>query len=259
MIAAYWQELVTASLLGTDRRAPPTAPAGPLADAVADAAATTASEAMLAAVACATAARRGGMRPRPAATRPREPETDDRPMVSAAAAQRWWAIVAAWPVLEDEWLAEVARRGRRLPPDVLVALLRRHRGATAQRVLELGGPLATWLVEHLPQLAPQPAAGRPSSVVEAIPARPVPPVLLGLLAAPPLEVVTAVVGGLRDGSFAAAHRAVLVNFVAQVRADALAPLAEALRAAADDLAAVGLPHELADLAETRHLMLEELS
>ena len=52
--------------------------------------------------------------------------------------------------------------------------------------------------------------------------------------APAEPVVAAVIGGLGDGTFGLAHRAVLVNFVARVRPDVLAPLAAAL--AGDDVA-----------------------
>ena len=38
-----------------------------------------------------------------------------------AAARRWFAVVANWPVLEHEWLAAASAHGRRPPPDVLVA------------------------------------------------------------------------------------------------------------------------------------------
>ncbi|MGH9272159.1 MAG: hypothetical protein ACRDZ2_12910, partial [Ilumatobacteraceae bacterium] len=63
--------------------------------------------------------------------------------------------------------------------------------------------------------------------------------------------------GLADGSLGVAHRAVLVNFVARMRPDACAPLAAALRTS-DTTNAIGLVHSLADLAEQRHLMRQEL-
>jgi hypothetical protein len=71
--------------------------------------------------------------------------------------------------------------------------------------------------------------------------------------------VPAVVDGFRSGAFGIAHRAVLVNFVARMRVDALLPLAAAL--GADELphAAAGLAHSLAELATTRAHMLEELA
>ena len=82
---------------------------------------------MLAAVAACAVARRAGVRPQPPAAPLAPPAADGRPAVRPAAARRWRQVVAAWPVLEDEWLATVDQRGWRLPPDVLVGLLRRHR------------------------------------------------------------------------------------------------------------------------------------
>ena len=65
----------------------------------------------------------------------------------------------------------------------------------------------------------------------------------------PRAVVTALVGGLRAGAYDLTHRAVLVNFVARMRTDALRPLAAAL-GAPDDLpySIAGLCHSLAELA-----------
>jgi hypothetical protein len=78
------------------------------------------------------------------------------------------------------------------------------------------------------------------------------------LTAPAEPVVTALVGGLGNDSFGLAHRAVLVNFVARVRPDVLDALAAAF--GGDDVPEhnAGLAHSLADLAATRHRMLQEL-
>jgi hypothetical protein len=92
-----------------------------------------------------------------------------------------------------------------------------------------------------------------------LPELPVPPALLALLTAPAGAVAAAVAGGLADGTLGLPHRAVLVNFVARVQPDALAPLAEALRALDPQAPMIGLAHTLADLAATRHVMLEELA
>ncbi|MGH9270494.1 MAG: hypothetical protein ACRDZ2_04410 [Ilumatobacteraceae bacterium] len=257
----HWDDLVTAALLGTDRRDPPAPPPGPLADVVDDAVAVTPSARMLVNVGATTAARRGGVRPRPATPLLAGPDPDDRCLVPPAAARRWRTIVGEWPVLEDEWLATVERRTLRLPPDVLVGLLRRHQrdAVRSARVMRLGGPLASWLVEQRPELAPI-GRRRPQTVdgdLGELPGLPVPPALLALLTAPPDDISSSVVAGVADGSFGAAHRAVLVNFVARMRPDACGPLAEALRTS-DGAGTVGLIHMLADLAEQRHCMLLEL-
>jgi hypothetical protein len=261
-VAEHWHELVTAALLGTDRREPPAPPGGPLADVVADACAPTPSMRMLTTVAASTAARRAGLRPLPPRSPLAGPPADQRPMVSAAAGARWRVLVADWPVLEDEWLNTVARRGLRLPPDVLVGLLRRHQrdAGRAAVVMRLGDPVASWLVDQRPELAPVTRRREPAAVIERddVPGLAVPPNLLALLAAPPADLSVAVVGGLADGSFGVAHRAVLVNFIARMRPDACAPLSAALRGA-DTGANVALAHTLADLASHRDAMLEELS
>jgi hypothetical protein len=256
-VGAYWHALVTTSLLGTDRREPPGPPAGPVADLVADTARPEPSGRMLAAVAACAVARRAGVRPRPRAAMLAPPEADNRRVVPPAASRRWRQVVVAWPVLEDEWLRTVVERGWRLPPDVLVGLLRRHRTDRQRRaqVMQLAGPAGAWLVDHLPELDAPTGTARPGpDETRAVLA--VSPELAPLLAADPGALVAAIAGGLAEGTFGPPHRAVLVNFVARCRPDALAPLAEALRTV--DTTGSGLAQLLADLAETRHDMLAEL-
>jgi hypothetical protein len=254
-VGEHWNALVTASLLGTDRRDPPVPPDGPLADMVADAVRPTPSSRMLAAVAACTVARRAGVRPRPPVGRLAPPDADGRPVVPPAAARRWRQVVTTWPVLEDEWLRTVAERGWRLPPDVLVGLLRRHRTDRTRRALamELAGPSGPWIVDHLPELAAPAGSARPGPDA-TVPA--VSPELAPYLAADTGAIVTAIAGGMAEGAFGPPHRAVLINFVSRCHPEALAPLAEALRTV--DSSGVGLAQLLADLAATRHEMLAEL-
>jgi hypothetical protein len=260
-LTEHWHELVTTALLGTDRRDPPAPPPGPVADVVDDTVAPTPSAMMLAAVAASVAARRAGLRPLPPAAPPVPPEPDDRPLVAPAAARRWWSIVLAWPVLEDEWLAVVERSGQRLSPDLLVGLLRRHRtdGTRLARVLRMGGGVAAWLLEHQPALRSGTTLRRPPDVTDPLPGLAVPPELLEHLDAAPDVVVPPVLAGFRDGTFGIAHRAVLVNFIARMRTDALLPLASALAAAEVPHSSAGLAHSLAELAATRAHMLDELA
>jgi hypothetical protein len=260
-LTEHWHDLVTVALLGTDRRDPPELPPGPLADLVADTVAPTPSARMLAAVGASVAARRAGLRPLPPAVPPVAPERDDRPLVAPAAARRWWSIIVSWPVLEDEWLAVVERSGRRLPPDVLIGLLRRHRTDAVRRarVLRMGAAVAAWLLEHQPALRSSTPTRRPPAVDDPLPPLAVAPELVPLLTAPASLVVPAVLGGFQDGTFGVAHRAVLVNFVARMRPDALAPLSAGLGAAELPYANAGLAHSLAELAATRAHMLEELA
>jgi hypothetical protein len=259
-ITDYWRDLVGGALLGTDRRDPPEPPAGPVADVVADTVRPTLSGRMLAAVAACTVARRSGVQPQSPAEPLAPPAADDRPIVPPAVSRRWWQVVRAWPVLEDEWLHTVSERGWRLPPDVLVGLLRRHRGDGPRRavVLQMAGPLGPWVLDHLPELAAVGGSRRAGAETPAGPPSvlPVSPELLLLLDAEPAAVVTAIAGGLDGGVFGPPHRAVLINFVARCRPDALEPLAAALRAVESPVA--GIAHLLADLAATRHAMISEL-
>jgi hypothetical protein len=259
-LTEHWHELVTVALLGTDRRDPPEPPPGPLADIVDDAVRETPSARMLAAVGGCVAARRAGLNPLAPVTPPVPVPTDDRPLVPPVAARRWWSLVVTWPVLEDEWLAAVERTGRRLPPDVLVGLLRRHRTDAVRRarVLRMGGALADWLLEHQPDLRSSVARRPPPRVDDPLPALAVPPELRALLTEGPAVVVPTVVDGFRAGEYGIAHRAVLVNVVARIRPDALLPLAGALGAEELPYAVAGLAHSLAELAATRAHMLEEL-
>jgi hypothetical protein len=260
-ITEHWHELVTTSLLGTDRRDPPAPPAGPLADVVDDALEPTPSSRMLTAVAACVAARRAGLLPHPPAAPLSPPDADPRPLLSPAASRRWRSIVATWPVLEDEWLHVVGRRGYRVPADVLVGLLERHRRDADRwaRVVRVGGPVVPWLLDHQPALRP-PASWRPAGeIVDGVPPLAVAPQLAGLLDAGPELAVPATIDGLAGGTFGVTHGPVLVNFVARARPDTLGPLAEALVTADVPAAVGGLAHSLADLASTRRHMLEELA
>lgn len=260
-ITEHWNELVTTSLLGTDRRDPPDPPAGPLADVVDDAVEPTPSSRMLTAVAACVVARRAGLLPRPSAAPLAPPDIDPRPLVTPAASRRWWSITATWSVLEDEWLQVVGRCGWRLPADVLVGLLRRHRSDAPRwaRVVRIGGPVVPWLLEHQPALRATASRRPPDDAGDELPPLAVAPQLAGLLDAGPESVVAAVLTGLGDGTFGTVHLPVLVNFVARVRADSLGQLAAALATADVPAAVAGLTQSLADLAGTRSAMLEELT
>jgi Family of unknown function (DUF5691) len=144
-----WHDLVTASLIGTERSAVPAAaipglpPAG---DDAGDPAAVLLDRAALL-----TAARRAGRRPDGAEPLP-VCEPDPRPVVSPAAARRLARILADEDaVVLIEWLATVAGRSLRLPPQFLPTLLDLARrlqskhAALADLVAQTGGPRAQWL------------------------------------------------------------------------------------------------------------------
>jgi len=251
----YWHELVTAALLGTDRREPPAPPDGPVADLVADAVRPDGAARMLAAVAAVAAARRSAFVAGPPAARLQPPESDDRLCCAATAVAAWRVVIDEWPVLEDEWVLTVIQRGMRVPPDALVELLQRHRGDPVRRarVAIAGGPLSAWLTEHVPSLAPTNAKTASAEAVAELPELPVPPELAHLLAADAHTFVRRLAQGFDSGEFGAPHRAVLVNLFARCRPAVLANAASTF-----SRANLGLPLALADLAALRGRMLSEL-
>ena len=252
----YWSELVTAALLGTDRREPPPAPSGPVADLVADAVRPDGASRMLAAVCAVAAARRAGF----VALAPAPPlqgsEPDERPLCTARAVATWRTVAQEWSVLEDEWMLTCIERGLRVPPDALVEMLIRHRADVVRRarVTLAGGSLARWLVDHLPELAVRSKQTASAAAVANLPDLPTTPELAELLLSDAHTVSRRLAEGFDDGEFGPAHRAVLVNFVARCRAAVLVDLAEAL-----DQTRVGQALALADMARLRHQMLTELT
>ena len=251
----YWHELVTGALLGTDRRDPPAPPPGPVVDLIDDAVRPDAASRMLAAVAAVAVARRAAFVPGPPAGQLQLPEPDVRWCCSPTSVATWRTVVAEWPVLEDEWVLTVIGRGMRVPPDALVELLQRHRGDAARRarVAVAGGPLAGWLTEHVPSLAPTTRTTVSAESVAAVPELPVPPELAHLLTADAHTFVRRLAQGFDAGEFGAPHRAVLVNLFARCRPEVL-PNASSTFARSG----FGLALALADLAGLRHRMLTEL-
>lgn len=262
-IDELWRELVTTALLGTDRRDPPTAD-GELGDLVADSVRADPSSRMLAQVAACTAVRRAGVLPGPPLTPLAPPAADDRPPCTPAAVARWTHIVTSWPVLEDEWMLTLIEQGWRLAPELVPRVLQRQRRDPVRRVRArvAAGPLAAWLAEHLPDLDPSPT--RPPTGVEierigVLPDLPVPPELAALLTATGAEIGGTIAVGLEERVLVEAHRAVLINVVARCRPEALVDVADVLDAVDPTSPGRGLASVLADLATTRHRMLDELS
>ncbi|MGW5970189.1 DUF5691 domain-containing protein [Streptomyces sp. NPDC055186] len=167
-----WEDLVTAALLGTDRRTP--AGAAPGADA---------PKALLDAAAVATVRRRAGLRPARAAERPRPAPRDPRPALPPAAARRLTMLLADRPgpsgggrrgtapdlmELLPQWLAAANAHGFAAPAPVLPALLDAARGRTDLRAaaLRFAGPRALWLARLNPdwRFALRSAQGRGMSL-----------------------------------------------------------------------------------------------
>jgi len=145
-----WQDLVTASLIGTERaRVPlvavpglPTPPGAPPDDPAA---------LLLDRAALLTVARRGGQPPGRAEPRAAA-EPDPAPAVSPVAGRRLARMLGGeHPDLLAEWLTAVVTRGRRVPAQLLPALLDRVRRATPadpelrRLAAEAGGSRARWL------------------------------------------------------------------------------------------------------------------
>jgi hypothetical protein len=262
-VEELWSELVTTSLLGTDRRDPPE-PGGMIGDVVADTARVGPSARMLAAVAACTAVRRAGVRPADPVDPLAPPPPDDRPECTPAAADRWHHVTTSWPVLEDEWMLTLVGQGWRLAPELVPPALHRHRGDPIRRmrVMVAAGPLAEWLIGHVPDLAPVSAPRRLSTSeldrIGELPELPVPPELAPLLTRRGAEVGGVLASGLEDRTFGEAHRAVLVNVIARCAPEGLPDVADVLGAVDIRSPGHGLASVLADLARTRQRMLDEL-
>lgn len=259
-IDVHWDELVTVALLGTDRRDPP-AIDGPIGDVVADAMAPNPAERMLIEVAAATAVRRAAFMPRDRAEPMTPPAVDPRPVCPPAATRRWQHIVVSWPVLEDEWTLTLIEGGWRAAPQIVPAMLARHRTDAVRRahVLLAAGPLAEWLAEHVESLRPATGAARPDRAgIGVLPTLPVPPDLADLAGEPGERIGEVLADTLETGGLGNAHRNVMVNMLARVAPDRLGAIAEGL----DRVSAVSSAHPLAssmaDLARTRRAMLDEL-
>ena len=260
----FWASLVTTALLGTDRRDPPV-PDGLIGDLVADSVRADPSSRMLAAVAACTAVRRAGVRPAPPVDRLAPPPPDDRPACAPAAVDRWHHVTTSWPVLEDEWMLTVIARGWRLAPELVPAVLARHRRDPLRRARAIvaAGGLAGWLLDHVADLGP-PGPTRPLTDIERehlgeLPDLPIPPDLASLLERSGPEIGGVIAVRLEDRTLAEAHRAVLVNLLARCAPDALVDIADVLDAVDARGPGHGLATVLGDLATTRHRMLDELA
>jgi hypothetical protein len=156
--APDWEELLTAALLGTERRRPPVTVAG-----------REPAVALLDAAALHTVRRRAGLRPASAIARPEAAPEDPRPRLPVAARRRLAMLLAdrsggdrgggrrgTVPDLTEllpQWLAAANRQGFAAPPDLLPALLDAARARTDLRphALALAGPRALWLARLNPE------------------------------------------------------------------------------------------------------------
>lgn len=256
-----WDELVTTALLGTDRRPPPEPPQGPVADVVADLAIVagdnTPDARYLNQVAAVALARRVALRPGAPVATLAPPPDDDRPLCARAAAAQWRRLVDEWPVLEDEWLAIAAARDERLPGDLLIDLLERHRNDVRRRQLveRIAGAVASWTCDHVTRGAPPPV--RPpmtaSSPGDATPLPELPqhPALIARVGGGDHADVVAVVRGKQ---FGATDRRLVEHVIARCDPAALPALADALARAVDDVGGGAAASMLCNLARQRMAM-----
>jgi hypothetical protein len=252
----HWRELVTAALLGTERRPPPRPPLALVSDVVDDGVPPDDAARMLATVAAVVAARRAAFVALPPADPLQPPATvHARLMTPSAASATWRTIVSEWPVLEDEWMLAVIDNGYRLAPDVLVAALMRHRSDPVRRTRTAvaGGPLTTWLVDHVAGLAAADGRTVPADVVMSLPGLAIPPEFAELLDLDAHTFVRRLLARFDSGALGPAHRAVLTNLLARCRPEVLPDAADALTRVGSVLS---LP--LAELCQLRARMLDEL-
>lgn len=254
-VGAVWDDLLAVSLLGTDRREPPAAPPGPLAEMMLEAPPTDAASALVQQIAAMTVLDRAAGRALPAPPLLIAPEIDARPMCSPGAAAVMHRILLEWPMLELEWLALADAAGWRLSPDLVPLLLARHRADPdlRARTCHLAGPVADWLTEHISSLSPSSRPRRPAEPVM------LPPELTAVATGSSDEMLAVITDGLHRLRYTMASRAVVVHFVARIPVDRLAPLAAGLERLDPALPGMGLVHHLLDLVETRLTMVRELA
>lgn len=266
-------ELLTAALLGTDRHPPPVADHPAVADLVADAAVDAADDPtaagparrLLTTIAAAVVAERAGQTPRAALPFVIRAASDDRPLLPVAAARRWTQLRGPLAALRPEYLAAATAAGWRPSADVLVAMLGWARGSVRHHraVLAFGDPLASWLLDLLPDLG---LLERATGEHEQH--QPVPPEIVTIFetaAERPADFAAHLVAGIGDGSYRWAHRGVLSNAVVSAPVAVLAAAAEQLTQLHDDALRLGdsggpvaLCAALLELVTTRRAMLTEL-
>ena len=149
-----WRDFVTAALLGTENgRAQPTLPAA-LEEALDPTEAMTPAARFLTRAGALALWRRAGYQPaRHDAPGPAPCPPETAPSISPASAGHLRTMLGGHQTeVLTEWLGEVIRRGYRVPPELLPALLDRARGHRTERplVLAAGGKRVRWLAGHHP-------------------------------------------------------------------------------------------------------------
>jgi hypothetical protein len=134
-------------------------------------------------------------------------------------------------------------------------MLQRFRtdGRRRAAIIELAGPVADWLVEL--DLAPV-GGGKPAAPDLDLP----PPAgdFAPLWELPGDQLAATLLDGLTRAQLANRHRPLLVRLICEIPAERLAPVIDALSRAATNAATMGLALTLADLAQIRATMIQEL-
>jgi hypothetical protein len=142
-----WTELVSAALVGTERRAFVADPAVGV-DTGVDPAQALLQQAALAAIPALT-----GSQPAPyEGPLPEPAPADDRPLLPAASRLRLRAVVDVCPKYLGEWLAAVRAAGYRVPSDAMPSLLNSGRSDVSVRgdLAEVLGARGHWLARQNP-------------------------------------------------------------------------------------------------------------
>jgi hypothetical protein len=235
---AEWEGLVTAAVLGTDRRAVPAAAAGWHLREGDDPAV-----ALLDRVAAVTVSRRAGAVPGPPVAVQAPAPADPRPVVPPRSAANLARMLRGeHDVALAEWLDLCAAGGWRPPPELVPALLLRGKrdpafDAAVRRVI---GSLAAWLADAVPSLGVRANAAKASATFAPVPS-----------AADSAAVVDVVVAAFHDHSATWASVAGLRTMVASLDRAALAELIGRLNAAPFHVTTERARVELLGLAQLR--------
>ncbi|RYD79587.1 MAG: hypothetical protein EOP84_12845, partial [Verrucomicrobiaceae bacterium] len=151
-----WNDLVTAALLGMERN-PQTPPVpGTLAEVLPDVQSLPREELFLATAGAYATWRRAGIKPAQITAAVQYADAEELPAVSTASAAHLRQMLAGqFQIVLPEWLAAVAEAKRRIPFELLPALLDRARQEADLRplVTATGGKRASWLATRNPNWA----------------------------------------------------------------------------------------------------------
>jgi hypothetical protein len=147
-----WKDFVTAALLGTERSGP-SMPQTSLDDAIALPESMSREEQFLTRAGALAIWRRAGWRPGNVPVVDSPAPDESLPLVGRASAAHLRAMLGGRCALVlPEWLNEISRKKRRVPPEYIPALLDRARQNAALRTVAIaaGGERAAWLAAENP-------------------------------------------------------------------------------------------------------------